>query len=465
MARTKQFFARGAAWAWVLCCGGALLASNAAKAEPVGMSAFVQSVGDEDTGAATMRIASRAYQSVDGTGPVVWLIGAVHIGEAGYYEALQGHMDGFDLLLYEGVGRSDMFELWGSEGAEGVERTRRQLESLAKLLRMHGQEEGDSGSWVASFDVLMDRWADKHVSLLVNQLSHARIDAWGHPIAYEVDGKHAVLTSLGSDGQPGGTGDAADLTKRVISKPKSSTSGGSGGGGSEISDLQLTMARSFGLTYQLHEVDYSNTSYVPSDMSARQIEDAFAEVGLYMDFSGEGDGEGDGGKALLREMGGSGAGLSLGMMKMMSGFIEASPGLQQLARLMMIELLSRDDLMQMAADAMGNPGVLEVLIDQRNQVVLDDLHAVLKMDEPPEKIGIFYGAAHLPDMAQRLKDQLGYGPTEQVMWFDAMTADPAATGMPPKNVEITKAFLRRMMDQAIAQQRMNSRLRESKAGE
>jgi len=465
MTRIKQFSVLGAAWALYCGCLGNL--STTAQAEPVGMSAFVQSVGDEDTGAATMRIASRAYQSADGSGPMIWLVGAVHIGEAGYYEALQGHMDGFDLLLYEGVGRPDMFEIWDSEGVEGVERTRRQLDLLAKLLRTHGQEDDASDSWVSSFDALLDRWTDKHFSLLVNQLSHARIDAWGNPIGYEVDGKHAVLTSLGSDGQSGGTGDAADLTKRVTPrlKPLTSEASTSGGGGSEISDLQLTMARSFGLTYQLHEVDYSSLSYVPSDMSARQIESAFAKVGLYMDFSGDGDGEGDGGKALLREMGGPGAGLSLGVMKMLSGFIEASPGLQQLARLMMVELLSRDDLMQMAADAMGNPGVLEVLIDQRNQVVLDDLHAVLKMDEPPEEIGIFYGAAHLPDMAERLKEQLGYEPTGQAVWFDAMTADPAATGMPPQNVEMTKAFLRRMLDQAIAQQRMASRLKEKKTEE
>jgi general secretion pathway protein G len=37
-------------------------------------------------------------------------------------------------------------------------------------------------------------------------------DVWGTPYVYRVDGETFEITSLGSDGAPGGTGSAADLT-------------------------------------------------------------------------------------------------------------------------------------------------------------------------------------------------------------------------------------------------------------
>lgn len=37
------------------------------------------------------------------------------------------------------------------------------------------------------------------------------IDPWGHPYVYRMVGKKGAVLSLGSDGQPGGTGDAADV--------------------------------------------------------------------------------------------------------------------------------------------------------------------------------------------------------------------------------------------------------------
>ncbi|NBD08590.1 MULTISPECIES: type II secretion system protein GspG [Corallococcus] len=37
------------------------------------------------------------------------------------------------------------------------------------------------------------------------------IDPWGHPYVYRMEGKTGAVLSLGSDGKPGGTGDAADI--------------------------------------------------------------------------------------------------------------------------------------------------------------------------------------------------------------------------------------------------------------
>jgi len=57
---------------------------------------------DEDT--VELQIASRRFTPARGKGPVVWLVGASHIGESNYYASLQKQLDTQTLVLYEGVG-------------------------------------------------------------------------------------------------------------------------------------------------------------------------------------------------------------------------------------------------------------------------------------------------------------------------------------------------------------------------
>jgi len=40
-------------------------------------------------------------------------------------------------------------------------------------------------------------------------------DPWGHPYRYAVSGGEVTLTSYGSDGEPGGSDAAADITKTI----------------------------------------------------------------------------------------------------------------------------------------------------------------------------------------------------------------------------------------------------------
>jgi len=40
-------------------------------------------------------------------------------------------------------------------------------------------------------------------------------DPWGNPYHYAVNGEEVTLSSLGSDGEPGGSGTAADITRTV----------------------------------------------------------------------------------------------------------------------------------------------------------------------------------------------------------------------------------------------------------
>ncbi len=55
------------------------------------------------TGAVELQVAVRKLVPANGTGPVIWLTGASHIGETNYYRELQRHLDMQQLVLFEGI--------------------------------------------------------------------------------------------------------------------------------------------------------------------------------------------------------------------------------------------------------------------------------------------------------------------------------------------------------------------------
>ena len=61
-------------------------------------------VANPDEHTVELQIASRRFTPARGKGPVVWLVGASHIGESNYYASLQKQLDAQTLVLYEGVG-------------------------------------------------------------------------------------------------------------------------------------------------------------------------------------------------------------------------------------------------------------------------------------------------------------------------------------------------------------------------
>ena len=103
-------------------CGRALLAATclwlgftSAAAEPtaaaklppsalarVAVEPFMR-VTNNAAGAVELQVAMRKLVPTNGTGPVIWLAGASHIGETNYYTLLQKHLDAQALVLFEGI--------------------------------------------------------------------------------------------------------------------------------------------------------------------------------------------------------------------------------------------------------------------------------------------------------------------------------------------------------------------------
>jgi hypothetical protein len=56
-----------------------------------------------DTNTVQLQVAVRKFAPAGKSGPAIWLVGAAHIGETNYYQALQKHLDAQPLVLFEGV--------------------------------------------------------------------------------------------------------------------------------------------------------------------------------------------------------------------------------------------------------------------------------------------------------------------------------------------------------------------------
>jgi general secretion pathway protein G len=98
-------------------------------------------------------------------------------------------------------------------GKSEVKATRAQIDSLEKALDQYRLDTGHYPGADQGLAALFappgnePKWAGPY---LKKNVPH---DPWGHPFAYKIPGEHGEfdLLSYGKDGQPGGSGEAADL--------------------------------------------------------------------------------------------------------------------------------------------------------------------------------------------------------------------------------------------------------------
>ena len=70
--------------------------------------------------------------------------------------------------------------------------------------------------------------------------------------------------------------------------------------------------------------------------------------------------------------------------------------------------------------------LMQVIIEDRNQRVIDDLTEALQ-DKSNKRIAVIYGAGHMGDMTERMETQLGYEPGGTT-WHLATSLDLARAG-------------------------------------
>jgi hypothetical protein len=178
--------------------------------------------------------------------------------------------------------------------------------------------------------------------------------------------------------------------------------GGGEGSGHPVAVLQQGLKNLLALEFQLERVDYTKKNFVHADMSPDQFSKSMADRGesfIQMLFTMMG-------QAIAQQAGRTGrasdADLLLALFAPDRSF--------RLKRAMAVQITDLGGMLGLD----GPQG--STLITERNKVALDVLKKQIAAGK--KKIGIFYGAGHLPDMEKRLLADFSLK-EQKTRWLDA----------------------------------------------
>lgn len=368
---------------------------------------------EKETQRMALDIGVRTFTHPDKPGIAVDLVGVTHIGERAYYAGLQEFLDGHDLVLFEGVKPSSGTDDLPADDASRVKLTTQRIRILGVLVERHRRTHK---ALPESLDAVIAGLRGPAARVAQG----ARTDAWGGAVAYVIDPARRGgfdLVSLGSDKKPGGEGPAGDV--RLSDGPPISKREAEGGEG-----IQVKLAKTLGLEFQLAALDYNRPNWRNSDITVEKLEQRFEEAGVDGSF-------------LFGMLDGSSLGSKL--MGFLLGLLEQSPQLVIQTKIMMAEMLAH-------AEALGgNLGpVMDVLIKDRNAIVMEDLSRVLASEPAVHRVAIFYGAGHLPDMEHRLA-AMGFAGGETA-WRTAIEVDLTKLEGGYERAEAVRGMVRKMVE-------------------
>lgn len=234
------------------------------------------------------------------------------------------------------------------------------------------------------------------------------------------------------------------------------------GAKAEAGGIQGQLATALGLVFQLDAIDYQRPHFANSDLTPEGLNEAIERRA--------GTPAGDGGtrapSALEREANAPGGRVppsekvsretfdqlmgalhgegelaeSLGGMIALMG---STPQMRETTKLMLVEALGQAgeiiDLAKAASPEMRD--LFDVLITERNAEVIRQLDTQLETLRPDQTIAVFYGAAHMDEIARRLTTDLRFTPAAQ-HWDTAFTADATQSIMPPAQIKMMLQMVR-----------------------
>lgn len=374
----------------------------------------------------SLEIASRDFVPANGQGPKVCLVAVSHIADKSFYQSVQKLLDSYDVVLYESVKPAGAGGAHGDTEAERVASTRAAMQFVGGLIEAY---RAGKGAYPADIEAVK-QFTNAEDPRLGRLFDVAMIDAWGHRLVYQpkVDPAGYDLVSLGADGTVGGEEFAADITlgDHLLSPLQLKKEDG----------LQSQLASALGLKFQLDSLSYDKPNWRCSDLALDEVTRALAARGL--DFEA---------------IGGTLAGSSLPakiisfLLNLMKVF-DTKGQLADTFKVIMIQLLGDPALMERGlVDQLGE-GFNEVIVVQRNQRAIDDLLSIIKNEPPTKSVAILYGAAHMPDLVDKLMTQLGYRPVEGPEgehWFSAIKVDFTKSVVSPEEVMQLRMMIKQMM--------------------
>ena len=159
------------------------------------------------------------------------------------------------------------------------------------------------------------------------------------------------------------------------------------------------------LAYQLEEIDYTKKNFVHADMSPEEFSRVMGERNeswMQMFFKMMGS------ALTLQAAKGGNSDADL-----LAALFSRKNRAKRLKRVMSTQFGNLDGTMSILEGEHGS-----TIIGERNRKALEVLQS--ELDKGKKRIGIFYGAGHLPDMEARLAKDFGLYPDEQsIQWLTA----------------------------------------------
>jgi hypothetical protein len=219
------------------------------------------------------------------------------------------------------------------------------------------------------------------------------------------------------------------------------------GGTNEGFSMQSALAQSLGLVFQLDAIDYDRTNFVNSDLSVLQIERLMTGNSNAVPAApGQGGESSPSLDALMQIMDGSS--FLGGLLKAAVKFIGSNPNLQAITRLMFIDAIGniKGDFSETRGLPPDMKHLLKVLIEARNQNVVDDLKEEIKLVPRDGSIAVFYGTGHMDNMEKSISRELNYRPAGDV-WLTAFAVDVRDTGLSSGQVQVMRNMVKWQLEQ------------------
>jgi hypothetical protein len=192
--------------------------------------------------------------------------------------------------------------------------------------------------------------------------------------------------------------------------------GGGERSGNPVSAIQTGLKSVLGLEFQLEQVDYTKKNFVHADMSPTEFSEKMKEKNesfwtLFMRLMAQG---------MAQQAGNAEGGGDLALLTALF-----SKNREVRLKQMMAEQMEN---MEGTIEAIEGPDGSTILTE-RNKKALEVLRRELQSGK--REIGIFYGAAHLPDMHKRLESEFGMRLVEH-RWLPAWNLQAPETKRTPR---------------------------------
>ena len=381
---------------------------------------FAKVVEDPKAGTVVLQVASRRFVRPGQAGPVVTTYSMMHIADRSFFEKRQEQLDTNDVVLFEranppGTGRRAYSLHKDDDAIWCVATTKLRLQTLGMLAKAFENRENRNPRSIKDLQTMELRFA---------ALADLAVDAWGNEFQFDVTTDSLEIVSLGADKAPGGEGENADL---LLSQQE--------GTPTVDFDKQLQLrsviirrtTELLDLTFQGDGMVEEKPHWRSSDLSTDQVKERLEAQGVSAEIAF-----------------GTETWLPMQIMEPFLGLIQRMPNVKNTGKRLFIEMMAK--MTRIPIHTSNVTGREQVIICDRNQVVLDDLHGIIESEPNVKSVGIIYGGAHMPDLEARLR-KLGYQ-QESMEWTDTITARLPKTVLEKAQWEFSRKTISELMGES-----------------